>query len=243
MPAAAQPSSSYSGGAELKPHHKQQHETDFFEKENSMTNVTLALNDAEQQAFHQLLDAALRQSGLGAIDVVSHFMGRIIAAQGASTQAQGGSQKPMQAQPAVPLQSAAAVSPAQPHASQSGPAPSVTAPSSSAPVNNTAANHNSNVPAQHESVLRHLIGEITGAAQAHPATRSTASAAAPNSVAAPAVPLSGAAPAANVAQAPASSAGTALAATPSLPAATSAASATATQSAQSVAAITPAAAS
>jgi hypothetical protein len=207
-----------------------------------MTNVTLVLNDAEQQALHQLLDAALRQSGLNAIDVVSHFMGRIIAAQGAATQAQGASQKPIQAQPAVPLQPAAAVSPVQSHASQSGPAHAVTAPSSSAPVNNTAANHNPNVPAQHESVLSHLIGEITGAAQAHPAARSTASAAAPNSVSAPAALLSGAAAAATVAQAPASSTGTAPAATPSLQAAASAAPATAAQSAQSVAAITPAAA-
>ena len=207
-----------------------------------MTNVTLVLNDAEQQALHQLLDAALRQSGLNAIDVVSHFMGRIIAAQGAATQAQGASQKPIQAQPAVPLQPAAAVSPVQSHASQSGPAHAVTAPSSSAPVNNTAANHNPNAPAQHESVLSHLIGEITGAARAHPATRSAASAAAPDSVSAPRV-LSGAAPAATVAQAPASSTGAASAATQSLPAAASAVPATAAQSAQSVAANTPAAAS
>ena len=199
-----------------------------------MTNVTLVLNDAEQQALHQLLDAALRQSGLNAIDVVSHFMGRIIAAQGAATQAQGASQKPMQAQPAVPLQPAAAVSPVQSHASQSGPAHAVTAPSSSAPVNNTAANHNPNVPAQHESVLSHLIGEITGAARAHPATRSAASAAAPDSVSAPA---------ATVAQAPASSTGTASTATQSFPAAASAVPAMAAQSAQSVAANTPAAAS
>ena len=151
-----------------------------------MTNVTLVLNDAEQQALHQLLDAALRQSGLNAIDVVSHFMGRIIAAQGAATQAQGASQKPMQAQPAVPLQPAAAVSPVQSHASQSGQAHAVTAPSSSAPVNNTTANHNPEGAAEHESVLSHLIGEITGAARAHPATRSAASAAAPDSVSAPA---------------------------------------------------------
>ncbi len=199
-----------------------------------MTNVTLVLNDAEQQALHQLLDAALRQSGLNAIDVVSHFMGRIIAAQGAATQAQGASQKPMQAQPAVPLQPAAAVSPVQSHASQSGPAHAVTAPSSSAPVNNTTANHNPDGPAEHESVLSHLIGEITGAALAHPATRSAASAAAPDSVSAPA---------ATVAQAPASSTGAASAATQSFPAAASAVPATAAQSAQSVAANTPAAAS
>ena len=196
-----------------------------------MTNVTLVLNDAEQQALHQLLDAALRQSGLNAIDVVSHFMGRIIAAQGAATQAQGASQKPMQAQSAVPLQPAAAVSPVQSHASQSGPAHAVTAPSSSAPVNNTTANHNPNGPAEHESVLSHLIGEITGAARAHPATRSAASAAAPNSVSAPA--RIGAAPAATVAQASASSTGAASAATQSFPAAASAVPATAAQSAQS----------
>ncbi len=183
-----------------------------------MTNVTLVLNDAEQQALHQLLDAALRQSGLNAIDVVSHFMGRIIAAQGAATQAQGASQKPMQAQPAVPLQPAAAVSPVQSHASQSGPAHAVTAPSSSAPVNNTTANHNPDGPAEHESVLSHLIGEITGAGRAHPATRSAASAAAPDSVSAPA---------ATVAQAPASSTGAASAATQSFPAAASAVPATA----------------
>ena len=199
-----------------------------------MTNVTLVLNDAEQQALHQLLDAALRQSGLNAIDVVSHFMGRIIAAQGAATQAQGASQKPMQAQPAVPLQPAAAVSPVQSHASQSGQPHAVTAPSSSAPVNNTTANHNPDGPAEHESVLSHLIGEITGAARAHPATRSAASAAAPDSVSAPA---------ATVAQAPASSTGAASAATQSFPAAASAVPATAAQSAQSVAANTPAAAS
>ena len=192
-----------------------------------MTNVTLVLNEAEQQALHQLLDAALRQSGLNAIDVVSHFMGRIIAAQGAATQAQGASQKPMQAQPAVPLQPAAAVSPVQSHASQSGPAHAVTAPSSSAPVNNTAANHNPNGPAEHESVLSHLIGEITGAARAHPATRSTASAAAPDSVSAPA---------ATVAQASASSTGTASAATQSLPAAASAVPATAAWAANAPAA-------
>jgi len=201
-----------------------------------MTNVTLVLNEAEQQALHQLLDAALRQSGLSALDVVSHFMGRIIADQGAATQTQGASPKPAPAQSAVPLQPAAAVSPVQSHASQSGSAHAVTAPSpsSSAPVNNTAANHNPNGPAEHESVLSHLIGEITGAARAHPATRSAASAAAPDSVSAPA---------ATVAQAPASSTGAASAATQSFPAAASAVPATAAQSAQSVAANTPAAAS
>ncbi len=38
-----------------------------------MANVTIVLNDAEQQAFQSLLDAALRQGGMAALDVVYHF--------------------------------------------------------------------------------------------------------------------------------------------------------------------------
>ena len=53
-----------------------------------MTAITLILNDAEQQALHQLLDTALRQAGLNALDVVSHFVGRIAQAQGAAVQPQ-----------------------------------------------------------------------------------------------------------------------------------------------------------
>jgi hypothetical protein len=50
-----------------------------------MNTITLVLNDMEQQALCQLLDTALRQAGLNALDVVSHFRGRIAAAQ-ATTQ-------------------------------------------------------------------------------------------------------------------------------------------------------------
>ena len=45
-----------------------------------MNTITLVLNDAEQHALRQLLDMALRQAGLNALDVVSHFRGRIAAA-------------------------------------------------------------------------------------------------------------------------------------------------------------------
>ncbi len=38
-----------------------------------MSNITLVLSDAEQQAFSSVLDAVLRQGGLSALDVVYHF--------------------------------------------------------------------------------------------------------------------------------------------------------------------------
>lgn len=36
-------------------------------------NITLTLTPEEEQAFKQLLDAALRAAGIGALTVVSHF--------------------------------------------------------------------------------------------------------------------------------------------------------------------------
>jgi hypothetical protein len=46
-----------------------------------MANITLVLNEAEQQALCSHFDSVLRQTGLNALHVVSHFMGRILAAQ------------------------------------------------------------------------------------------------------------------------------------------------------------------
>jgi hypothetical protein len=42
-----------------------------------MANITLTLNDSQQQVLHQLLDAALRNSGLGLIGGVFHFVSLI----------------------------------------------------------------------------------------------------------------------------------------------------------------------
>lgn len=42
-----------------------------------MPSLTLTLNDAEQNALRQLLDISLRQAGLYALDVVSHFNSRL----------------------------------------------------------------------------------------------------------------------------------------------------------------------
>lgn len=68
-----------------------------------MTTITLALNDAEQQALHQILDTALRQGGLSALDLASHFVMRISAAQGAAAQPQrAASAGNTQAQPCLP---------------------------------------------------------------------------------------------------------------------------------------------
>jgi hypothetical protein len=51
-----------------------------------MANITLVLNEAEQQALCHQFDSVLRQTGLNALHVVSHFMGRILAAQSAVMQ-------------------------------------------------------------------------------------------------------------------------------------------------------------
>lgn len=117
-----------------------------------MASITLVLDDNEQQALNQLLDTALRQAGLHALDVVSHFAGRILAAQ-----PQVGSPTPVQAKPAVPAQAKPAV------VAQQAP-------------HGAAAHSDPNAPAQHQSILSHLIGEIAGSGQSQPVTHPAASA-------------------------------------------------------------------
>lgn len=41
--------------------------------------ITITLNPEEQAAFRQLLDAALRVAGIGALDVVVHFKSKLDA--------------------------------------------------------------------------------------------------------------------------------------------------------------------
>lgn len=111
-----------------------------------MANITLALDDMEQQALNWLLDTALRQAGLNALDVVSHFAGRILAAQNTSAQALAGNRNQVQAQTAAPVQPMAA--------------------------NGATTNPKPLATAQHQSVLSHLMAEIAGETQsqtaAHP---------------------------------------------------------------------------
>ncbi len=45
-------------------------------------DVTLILNAEEQKAFVQLIDAALRHAGTGALDAAAHFKGRLLKAAG-----------------------------------------------------------------------------------------------------------------------------------------------------------------
>lgn len=43
--------------------------------------ITLTLTPDEQQAFLQLIDAALRYAGNGALDVAAHFRAKLAGAQ------------------------------------------------------------------------------------------------------------------------------------------------------------------
>ncbi len=111
-----------------------------------MTNINLVLNDGEQQAFHQLLDTALRQAGLNALNVVSHFFGRLSDAQQANVplNSQGAVLLPAAAaspsQPATPI-AQGAVHAAQPGSSQpSGQQPAASHPAAHPHLNTAAAN-------------------------------------------------------------------------------------------------------
>lgn len=50
-----------------------------------MNPITLTLDANEQNGLQQLFDVALRQSGLTALPLVSHFVSRLTAAQSAAT--------------------------------------------------------------------------------------------------------------------------------------------------------------
>jgi hypothetical protein len=45
-----------------------------------MQTITLVLNQQEQNAFLQLIDTALRSSGLAAFDLAAHFRGKLAEA-------------------------------------------------------------------------------------------------------------------------------------------------------------------
>ena len=45
-----------------------------------MSIISLSLDEKEQSAFMQLIDVALRQAGLGALDVAAHFKVKLDAA-------------------------------------------------------------------------------------------------------------------------------------------------------------------
>jgi len=160
-------------------------------KENSMSNITLVLNDPEQQAFHQLLDIALRQAGLNALDVVYHFRGRILSAQGTPSQAEAASQKPadiaaahpplapaqtVAQAPSHPVQPAQAahVQPTQTQTVQAHPAQAAQTHAQPA----QAAQHSSGATTpQHQSILGEIIDGLTG--KQHTATAPAATSAVP----------------------------------------------------------------
>ncbi|MBT3070926.1 hypothetical protein KKP04_08605 [Rhodomicrobium sp. Az07] len=49
-----------------------------------MTKIVIELDPQEVQAFQQLLDIALRHSGIAALNVVAAFVGKVAAATAAA---------------------------------------------------------------------------------------------------------------------------------------------------------------
>jgi len=49
-----------------------------------MNEITITLTPEEQSALHQLIDAALRHAGSGALEVAMHFRSKIASARAAT---------------------------------------------------------------------------------------------------------------------------------------------------------------
>ena len=49
-----------------------------------MAQITITLDDGEQNAFHQLLDAAVKHSGIGAAQAAAYFITKLDAARNAT---------------------------------------------------------------------------------------------------------------------------------------------------------------
>ena len=168
-----------------------------------MSSIALVLNDAEQQALHQLLDAALRNAGLNALQTVSHFMALISnaaesAIRGAVPANAAPATKPAPA-PANNTTAAHAVPAQHPgvigqitevitgHSEPKASKPAVSAqaaatgaplPAAPAPTNTAvpAPNVVHAAPAQHPSILAQIAETITGHAQPQVATPAVATA-------------------------------------------------------------------
>jgi hypothetical protein len=149
-----------------------------------MEIVTLSLTDADQKAFQQVLDLALRNNGMGAFSIVSHFVALVSQAtqQAAAAQAQ----VKISAAPATPV---AQVSHAAAESSTEPAAQPVTHPAASQPQQ--PAQHGGGILGTIESALglgqQHPTNQ-TAASQHHPATLTSAPAAAPAPAAATVTP-------------------------------------------------------
>jgi hypothetical protein len=49
-----------------------------------MASITITLDDGEQAAINQLLDAAVKHVGLGAVQAIGHFLVKFEQAKGVS---------------------------------------------------------------------------------------------------------------------------------------------------------------
>jgi hypothetical protein len=151
-----------------------------------METISLSLSDAEQNAFQQVLDLALRNNGMGAFSVVSHFVALINQATQQAVAAQA--QVKTSAAPVGQVSHPAAQSSTKPAAQ------SVTHPAASQPQQTTQ--HSSGILGTIESKLGlgHGSGQQPPAAQNaanqhHPATVTSAPSATPTPAAATATPL------------------------------------------------------
>jgi hypothetical protein len=109
-----------------------------------MAKFTLTLNDSQQQVLHQLLDAALRNSGLGLIGGVFHFVSLIEdaknTAQNQAIMAQLNAANPGLASLSASASPAQATAPAAAiPAHRQNAAPATAAPQAPAPAVQTAA--------------------------------------------------------------------------------------------------------
>jgi len=52
-------------------------------------NINISMTSEEQNAFLQLIDAALKHLGLGAVDAAAHFKAKLAAAQSSGSNSPG----------------------------------------------------------------------------------------------------------------------------------------------------------
>jgi hypothetical protein len=102
-----------------------------------MKTISLNLNDAELTALNSLLDLALRNAGMNALQIVSHFATLLSQAQSAQVPAEAAAPAAAVAAAPVPVPPASAA-PARLHQKESAgnaPAQSVAATSARPPAN------------------------------------------------------------------------------------------------------------
>lgn len=63
--------------------------------------ITILLTDSEADALLRLLDLAVRQGGIGAVDAVAHFKGKLVTAKQSADTAKGNGHDSEQLRPSA----------------------------------------------------------------------------------------------------------------------------------------------